>query len=297
MTWTTSGMLLSFLCLLCFLGSASALPMPQPGNQCMISYCPSYFAYFPPRGPRRRPTPTIPSRTNAQRLAGGLGPNPPIRRGKIGTPRQRWAASPSPVAPAHPKATHCGVIRLNDASTGSAIGYIGRTSYGKFRGHLFTNESVSDAVTACFKIDQHSTHSSDLSIALEDWNLKSDFPLLALIQGKGDKSSDIGPHSSNYLTMGGVEWPGTPPGSTPTAITNSYTFYSGGLDRTAESSVWNIDLTTGALTAHWTNPDRRQTTAHVFSLDNILYAGGDLDAFMKHYTRKIVPLTLHFVPW
>ncbi|KAF8911626.1 hypothetical protein CPB84DRAFT_1842107 [Gymnopilus junonius] len=290
MKWTTSFALSSLFILLSTFDGVLALPMPPPGNQCMINYCPSYFAHFPPRGPRTKPTLSMPTRTNAQRLAGGLGPNPPIHRGLIGTPRQRWATSPSPspVVPLNPKVTHCGVVRLTDSKTDSQIGYIGKISSSK--GHLFVNESISEAVTVCFKLDKDSSTASSISIVLEDWNLKSDFPLFALIQGRVDKSSDIGLHSSNYLTLGGVEWPGSRPQSPPKLIVNSYSSYWDGFDRTAESSVWNINLTTGKLTVQWTNSDRSQPTTQLFTVGNVLYAGGDLDAFVTHHSRGAIPL-------
>ncbi|PPQ89014.1 hypothetical protein CVT25_005113 [Psilocybe cyanescens] len=291
-----------FALVLVLLESCNAVPLslPQPGTQCMLDYCPKYFANFPPRG-RRAPSPTIEFKTNAQRLAGGIPLKPPMFRVKNAAPWKR-APAPPPLPRASlasssnrvPTVRHCGVVALKN-ETGDRVGYIGSTPLES--GYIYLNESLSSAVTVCFTTREGRVRARNVPFFFGwDWDLHEDFPLLGLVQGGDNNGSDIGPLSPHYLTFAGVKLPATPPLSPPVPGDNTFSFYTG-LPRDVESSVWSVNIQTGNLIAQWTNANGTQPDTHIFSIDNVLYAGGDLAAFGAFFTATIVPLTLQFIPW
>ncbi|KAG9042501.1 hypothetical protein FS842_002167, partial [Serendipita sp. 407] len=75
------------------------------------------------------------------------------------------------------------------------------------------------------------------------------FPFLGLIQGGANVDSDIAPGSYQYLYLGGTSH--SAPGAIPQTGPNGYANNS----VTWESSVWNINITTGDLTPQWINSD------------------------------------------
>ncbi|KAF9563021.1 hypothetical protein CPC08DRAFT_706355 [Agrocybe pediades] len=275
---------------------AYAFPMPQPGKKCMLNYCMGTFATFPPRGGRRVPSPTIQLRTNAQRLADGLGPKPPMRRTqqRRGTPVRRQAeVSATPITPS-PFVTRCGIMTIMD-SDGEPVGYIGRSSFDE-SGLLLINETLTDAATVCFTAERGASIAQNVSLSFTDLTTEGpiDFPLLALIQGMNNTDSNLTPLSAQYLTFGGAVGPAAPPGSLP-EYTNNTVSFAIGVERTVLTSVWTINLNSGSLTAQWTNEDGTQPPTQIFAVDGILHASADPVRFSINATVTIDPVTLLFI--
>ncbi|CAA7260457.1 unnamed protein product [Cyclocybe aegerita] len=278
---------------------------PLPAKQCPTGVC-SALTFFPrkTRTTRTEVAPIGPLNTNAQRLARGLAPKPPVRRSPTSTISKRQQPSQVP----SPFTSYRGIISLRSEGSDTPY-YIDKTSYHS--GHIFVNTSISEALVVSF-----TSPSSELSartsrsflvgaqLLMENWSYGGEFPLLGLVQGGNNTDSDIGSGSPEYLTLGGIASPGTPKDSIPVYANNSYTFVTG-QNRTSESAVWNADLNTGLLTPQWTNTSRTQPTTYLFTRDSILYAGGDLEAFTANLTfgieaegsqEKVVPLLAYFVP-
>ncbi|KIM35311.1 hypothetical protein M413DRAFT_350319 [Hebeloma cylindrosporum] len=271
-----------------------ASPLPAPGRQCILNFCPN-FADFPSRGKARPTLPQVLLKTNGQRLAYGLQPKPPMRRlwARKATPTtpEKRAPSPLPFAPpAVVPVERCGIVDLR-SENGTSFGYVGQESFGG--GLVSLNDTLIGALPICFTGDSGQTLLEGITINMGSWNLTDDFPLLGLIQGSDIEGSDIGPGSFNYLALGGIALPGSPPGSVPTYLNNSYTFTTGE-NRTAESSVWSIDINTGEIMPRWTNPNGTQPETFMFSIGGELFVGGDLEAFSTHFNQEIVPLAFHF---
>lgn len=85
----------------------------------------------------------------------------------------------------------------------------------------------------------------------------------------------------------------TPPNSTPQTVGNSYTAATN-LVRASESAVWTVDLTTGATTPKWTNPDGSTLTVELFIQSTALYSGGDAAQFGVRYPSPLTPYYLSF---
>lgn len=169
--------------------TANPLPLPQPGTQCIVGYCPKYFANFPPRG-RRAPSHTIEFKTNAQRLAGGIPLKPPMFRMKNGELQflryflvgrvscdvllaPPWKRTPAPASPPKPRASpdpsqvptieRCGVIALRN-DTDHRVGFVGSNSLGS--AYIYVQEDVSDAVTVCFTTREGRVHARNVPFFL-----------------------------------------------------------------------------------------------------------------------------------
>lgn len=85
----------------------------------------------------------------------------------------------------------------------------------------------------------------------------------------------------------------TPPNSAPQLVGNSYTAVTG-LSRASESAVWTVDITTGAMTPKWTNPDGSTPTVELFIQSTALYSGGDAAQFGARYPSPLIPYYLSF---
>ncbi|OIW30412.1 hypothetical protein CONLIGDRAFT_668434 [Coniochaeta ligniaria NRRL 30616] len=131
-----------------------------------------------------------------------------------------------------------------------------------------------------------------------------------LVVGRDNANSDIAPgsfkrliwvqlslfgsrvSSRHYLLLMKTE---APPGSTPQS-TPSYFSTSTGLDKQAETSVWNVDIVTGAVTAQWINTDGSASATQLFMQSNHIYGGGDASAFFARYPAPVSAVSLTFIP-
>jgi hypothetical protein len=66
----------------------------------------------------------------------------------------------------------------------------------------------------------------------------------------------------------------------------------------SESNIWNIDLTTGQLTAVWFNDDGTEINCTIFydATYGDLNFTGDLPAFLEVYPDTDYVTTLYYVP-
>ncbi|KAH9485698.1 hypothetical protein JR316_0002610 [Psilocybe cubensis] len=229
----------------------------------------------------KRPTRTTRRLTNAMRLALGLPLNPPKSRRADARPQV------SPV----PQTTYEGLIEVRNLTDSSSLGYISfrQRASGVFR----IRPEVEHALIVTFSLDVGATFGSGIGFEMNN----ADGPLLGLVQGRENNGSDLSSGSANYLYFNGIGLPGSPPGSVPTELPNTFTLRTGE-PRTAESSVWTVDLVTGQLSVVWTNSDGKPATPiHTWVQFNFLYAGGNPDLYQDLF--PIYPLSLislHFVP-
>jgi len=221
--------------------------------------------------------------TNAQLLRRGLPLKEPILR--RGSPVRR--SNPSSVPPV--KITHRGIIEVHNAGNGNLLGYISK-NLGNGGAQYVYDPSLSNALSVSFDTDQTNS-CSQLDINAVDSN--PSWPLLGLVQGRDDSSSDLAPGSYQYLYIAGVANPGTKPGDTPTQISNSYFI---GSPRTAETAVWTFNSATGALTLQWINTDGSSPNMQTFTQSTGLYASSDMNAFFARYPAPVTPVTYNFVP-
>ncbi|KAG8847182.1 hypothetical protein FRB91_012038 [Serendipita sp. 411] len=117
------------------------------------------------------------------------------------------------------------------------------------------------------------------------------FPFLGLIQGGANVDSDIAPGSYQYLYLGGTSH--SAPGAIPQTGPNGYANNS----VTWESSVWNINITTGDLTPQWINSDGSSPATYLIRHQGAFFFGtGDPDAFNSHFGEFDPTVKLRFNP-
>ncbi|KAF8956766.1 hypothetical protein BDZ97DRAFT_1925139 [Flammula alnicola] len=250
------------------------------GSQCMAEICldPNYS----PRV-KRQVTSTMPiyrkDLPNAQRLARGLPLKPPTRRtSSVIAARQ---AQPSSV----PSTTYTVVIQVMSGS--SSLGYVA-TDPNYWTPLLVP--STSDALHLSFSLPVGATSGSQLDLTMGD----ASGSLFGLVEGRDSTSADIGTGNFNYLYLDPVSPLGSPPGSRPADIPSKFSTASG-LNKLAESSVWNVDLVAEALTAQWINTDGTSPATDFFVQSNHLYAGGDANAFHSRFPAPVTSVTLNLV--
>jgi len=115
------------------------------------------------------------------------------------------------------------------------------------------------------------------------------------VVGRDSTSSDIAAGSFNYLYLDPTAAPGTPPGSTPQSVPSFFST-STGLDKQAETAVWNVNLVTGAVTAQWINTNGDTPATQIFVQSNHVYAGGDPEAFHSRFPAPVTTVSLTFIP-
>jgi hypothetical protein len=218
--------------------------------------------------------------TNAERLKKRLPLLPPPTRILA---RHGDHPQPSPV----PKVTYSGVIQV--FTDGVSLGYIAPDP--NYWTPLLTPD-INSALRISFQLDQGATSGSQLALTQLNDNRGTFF---APVVGRDSTSSDIAPGSFNYLYLDPVAAPGTPPGSTPQSAPSFFST-STGLDKQTETSVWNVDLPTGALALQWINTDATTPATIVFVQSNHVYAGGDPNAFHSRFPAPVTPVTLKFIP-
>jgi len=183
-----------------------------------------------------------------------------------------------------------GYIQVTSTTDNSVLGYISKNTFSQAQFRYQPDQA--DAVIVDFSVPQGATSASSIQLTTENADIPN-FSLLGLIQGRDSSSSDISPGNYNYGYFG--ETNPTPAGSTPQDVGNSYSTVTT-LDRTSESSVWNIDLGSNALTLQWINSDSSRPTTNLFIQSTALYFGGDQSAFASRYPSPVTPIALTFVP-
>jgi len=216
--------------------------------------------------------------TNAERLRKRLPLLPPSR-----VARHNDQPNPSPV----PKVTYSGVIQVY--TDGVSLGYIAPDP--NYWTPLLTPD-INSALRVSFQLDQGATAGSQLALTQLNDNRGTFF---APVVGRDSTSSDIAPGSFNYLYLDPVAAPGTAPGSTPQSAPSFFST-STGLDKQTETSVWSVDLITGALALQWINTDSSTPSTIVFVQSNHVYAGGDPGAFHSRFPAPVTTVTLKFIP-
>ncbi|TFK64452.1 hypothetical protein BDN72DRAFT_901558 [Pluteus cervinus] len=210
-----------------------------------------------------RRSPAFNPLTNAQRLARGLPPNPPVRRtGAVLKP------SPSPV----PGSKYYATIEAR-TDDGKTVAKLGQVDKGIYR---FLAKGQSPAKVS-FSLP---TSNSGSNLRLTDVNTNvPEFPIIGLVVGDGNTDQNIRHGSSNYLQFVGIKT-GTSPNSTPQFIPNSYSDFTK-KPQVAESDVWSIDLKTLTLTPQWINTDGSKPDVHILIANGNFFVTGDVQEWTK----------------
>ncbi|KAG8942476.1 hypothetical protein FRC04_003644 [Tulasnella sp. 424] len=226
----------------------------------------------------------IDASTNAERFARGLPPKKP--KLIAGSPVRR-DSQPSSLPPV----TRAGIIEVHNAANDALLGYISKNlvNGGAQFGY---DPAIANALLVSFQTPAGATGTVP-TMDITAVNSNPSWPLLGLVQGRDDTSSDIAAGSYQYLYLGGISNPGTQPNDPPTLITNSYFI---GAPRTAESAVWSFNTADNTLSLQWVNTDSSKPTMNVWTQSTGLYAGGDQGAFFSRYPAPVTAVTYKFVP-
>jgi len=227
---------------------------------------------------------------NAELLRRGLPlKNPVMRRG---SPVARHHHQPSSVPPPPTTYTiHSGVIEVHNSANGNLLGYIGK-NLGNGGAQFVYDPALSNALVVSFQTVQGGPATqTHLDISMQNSN--PSWPLLGLVQGRDDTTSDLSSGSYQYLYLGGVDNPGTQPGDKPTSIDNSYFI---GSPRTAETAVWTFFSSNNTLFPQWINTDGTSPVVQQWTQSTGLYSGGDQNAFFARFPAPVTSLYYIFVP-
>lgn len=211
--------------------------------------------------------------TNAQRLARGLGPAPPVFKrvlpGRAETPTRSFDEEKrSPKPSATPPVTYSGRIQIRN-NDGSSLGYVLNAPWG-----------VSGSNFGGPQEELHVTFTTTASGAgpfdIVPTNPK--FPAPFFIGGSGSTISG----EFDTVTFQHVQQ--TPAGSRSS---------KGG-----ESAIWSVDTGTKELTAHWVNPDgQKPKTLIGFDIrNNGLFLTADINNYNSHHTWPISQVHFFLVP-
>jgi len=218
--------------------------------------------------------------TNAERLARGLPLNPPTRRTHSGIAARQAQTS------ATPPVTYTKVIQVFSGTT--SLGYIAPDP--NYWTPLLTPD-ISSALQVSFSLPSGVTTGAQVDFTQLNDNRGT---LFGPVVGRDSTSSAIATGDFNYLYLDPVASPGSTPGATPQSIP-SFFATSSGLDKQAETSIWNVDVVAGTLTGQWINPDSSSPTTVFFVQSNHVYAGGDADAFHSRFPAPVTTVTLALV--
>lgn len=193
------------------------------------------------------------------------------------------AASAAPI-------TYTAVIRVDQASTGTPLGYISKNSVNNQAQYKY-DPLLSNALVVDFTLDSGVTSSSGVDLIAENSDIPN-FSYVGLVQGRDDTNSTLQAGSYHYAYIAGTN--PTPPNSTPQLVGNSYNqAFVSVAPRTSESAVWTLDLIAGTIAPVWTNPDGSTPPLDLFIQSTGLYVGGDQAAFGARYPAPLTPYTLH----
>jgi uncharacterized repeat protein (TIGR01451 family) len=182
---------------------------------------------------------------------------------------------------AQPQTTYTAVISVYDGST--FLGYAAPdTNYWT---PLLTSDKNS-ALVVGFTLN--GTSGTQVNLTSQNDNRGAYF---GPVQGRDSTSDDIGTGSYNYLYLDPISTT-TAAGATPQSDA-SYFSTSSGLDKKAETAVWNVDTTALTLSLQWINTDSSTPSTVTFIQSNHLYAGGDASAFHSRFPAPVTSVTLH----
>ncbi|KAI9639845.1 uncharacterized protein MKK02DRAFT_40173 [Dioszegia hungarica] len=242
--------------------------IPCDGND----YVYSAAAAPSPAGPVAEDTVQLEARmTNAERLARGLPLNKPAPR-RTSPHVARAQSSPAPVV------TYTARIRIDRADGTGTLGYVGAVTGAQ----ALLQTSAANAVVVSFSLPVGSTSGSQINLAVTS---PVAFPNIGLIQGRDSTSSDLSTDSFNYIYIG--ETSTTAAGAPPASVGNAYTSATNN-PRTAESAVWNVDVTTFRLVPTWINTDGSAAPTNLFTQGAGLYASGSQELFTNRYPAQTI---------
>ncbi|KAJ7087498.1 hypothetical protein C8R44DRAFT_893200 [Mycena epipterygia] len=202
--------------------------------------------------------------TNAKRLAMGLPPLNPRRRGAV-APRQ------SPLPPA---STKCNILATE--TDGTFAGYVSPAwnSFGEYG-------ALQDAQDGALEVSFSYSPDSPGQLSFTATNgPDATYPFIGAIKGISSSSSDLGPGSANYAYLGGTSQ--TPAGSPPSAGDNAFDAATH-LTEDIESAIWSYDSSTQAITAQWINTDSSAPSTHIVHTQGVLALTGDVNAFTSTF--------------
>jgi hypothetical protein len=196
------------------------------------------------------------------------------------------AALALPTAASATTTDYTAAIEITQTSDSTVLGYISSSAYAG--AYTTYTSSLSNALIVSFSVDSSATSASGVNLTADNFSSPT-YGYLGLVEGRDDTDGTLSSGSYQYVYLNLTN--ATAPGATPKDVGNNYSANSG-IDRNSESAVWTIDLSTGALTPVWTNPDGSTPTLDVFTQSTALYAGGDQSAFNGHYPAPVAGITL-----
>ncbi|KAF7333058.1 hypothetical protein MVEN_02412400 [Mycena venus] len=221
--------------------------------------------------------------TNGERLARGLPLKAPARRTK--------AARDSAASPV-PSYTAKGHLLVRNAGDNSVIGYASHNVSVS----TFITSDLDDALTVSVTLPVGATGGSQLNLA-QVTSCGRIRPMRSLSSAwcrpPFSTTTDISTGSSNHLLI--ISTNDTPAGSFPQQPGNTPSEFFG-TALSSESAVWTIDIVSGAAFPIWINSNGVAATTQLFSQNNAIFAGGDVDAFNKQSLFPLTPITLTWVP-
>jgi hypothetical protein len=220
------------------------------------------------------PTPTL---TNAKRMALGMPPLPPVRRGHG---RRHGDPAPSPVALR-------GRIAVNDAKTGASHGFIGEELDST---HHFGVADDANALLFRFSVPAGSQTSGQLDIT-SDATYSGSWPYMGGILNSDDQN--LKPGSANFAYIQGTTR--TDPDATQ-SVSNSWSN-----SKKAESAIWSYNPNTKEITAEWVNSDSDSEDVRFILNQNQtpinLVITGDSDKYLNdHKSDNPIVVKFTFVP-
>ncbi|KAF8192686.1 hypothetical protein K438DRAFT_1762032 [Mycena galopus ATCC 62051] len=231
--------------------------------------------------------------SNAERVRRRLPLKSPVRRDSASKAIRaaRSQTSPLPLVP------YSGVIQV--FSGVMSLGYVAPDP--NYWTPLLTPD-ITAALQVSFQLAQGSTSGSQLDFTEPNDSRGS---LFGLVVGRDSTSADIAtgsfniqylhllfpPNLRSQLILHSTAGAGSTPAETP-----SYFSISSGLDKQSETSVWSVDLISGAVSAQWINSDGSSPATVMFVQSNHLYVGGDPNAFEARFPAPVTAVTLQFIP-
>jgi hypothetical protein len=220
--------------------------------------------------------------TNAERLRRHQPPLPPKRASRRGTPVRKSVDS------SVPQTQHRGVIKVTNTN-GEELGYISKNSFSQAQYRYQPNRD--DALVVTFSLPTGQNSGTGLNLVTENSDITA-YSYLGLVQGRDNTDSTMSTGSFHYGYLAGTTI--TPDNSSPASVDNSYN-HATGKTRDAESAVWNIDVSNGAASIRWINPNGVAATISTFSQSTALYFGGDRTQFNSKYPASVTDITFTFV--
>ncbi|KAL0957093.1 hypothetical protein HGRIS_003188 [Hohenbuehelia grisea] len=176
--------------------------------------------------------PPLPKRlTNAQRLARGLPPNPPVRRKNSKRNGQVRRENPSPLPAV------VGYIRCTCDKTVVGVPAGGAVWFGQNAnswGEYGATASQNDALV----VNVPGGSSSAVDLTTMNGNLKTSFPNIVAVMGFASTNNNLGPGSYHYTYFSAST--STPPSSPAVVQPNAFSSASG-MPKGVESAIWKIN--------------------------------------------------------